>query len=117
MQWAVVKTVLLLRIEPPQYGLFMNVLTRATCQGYSLTLVTTPPTILVALLGMPQVQVEASDVLEIGSSVEGEDADVVITGSSVSVVDGSSVIDVMDTGFSVLIAVVRGIDDGPEDVG
>ena len=103
MQWAAVKMVLLLRIEPPQYGLLPKELTSPTCHGYSLISVTTPPTILVALLGIPQLQVEASDVLDTGSSVEREDAEVVgpVTG-------------VMETGVSVLMVVVKGtvVDEG-----
>ena len=33
-------------------------MTSPTCQGYSLTSVSWPPTILVTLLGMPQLQEE-----------------------------------------------------------
>merc|ERR1711970_64369 len=53
VQWAAVKMVLLLRIDPPQYGFPVNVSIIPTCQGYSFTSVSTPPTILVTLLAMP----------------------------------------------------------------
>ena len=34
-----------------------------TCQGYSLTSVSTPPTILVILFAKPQLQLEVSEVV------------------------------------------------------
>ena len=54
VQWAAVSTCLLLIRVPPQKGVLPFLETSPTCQGYSLTSVTTPPTILLpALLTSP----------------------------------------------------------------
>ena len=49
-------THLLLTREPPHQTVLPPLLTRPTCQGYSLTSVFTPPTILVVLEASPQLQ-------------------------------------------------------------
>ena len=54
VQWAAVRTCLLLIRVPPQKGVLPLLETSPTCQGYSLTSVSTPPTILLpALLTSP----------------------------------------------------------------
>ena len=44
--------------EPPHQGAFSPGWTSAACQGYSWASVSIPPTILVSLLAMPQLQFE-----------------------------------------------------------
>ena len=62
VQWAALSTHLVLTREPPQKmeqapGLEQDQdPTSPACQGYAFTSVLTPPTILVALLTRPQVQ-------------------------------------------------------------
>ena len=46
VQWAAVKMCLLEMMDPPQKGLLLPGRTRPTCQGYSLTSVSVPPTTL-----------------------------------------------------------------------
>ena len=59
VQWAAVRMCLSEMMDPPQEGVLpseMPTNTIPTCQGYSLTSVSVPPMILVALLTSPQLQ-------------------------------------------------------------
>ena len=72
------------------HGILPVALTSPTCHGYSLTSVSAPPTILMALLGIPQVQVELVWVVE--AAVLPPEP-VVVTGAAVVVVGGGTVLD------------------------
>ena len=56
VQWAAVRTKRLLTRDPPHQMNPEFLFTSPACQGYSFTSVSTPPTILWALLARPQVQ-------------------------------------------------------------
>ena len=53
VQWAAVSTWRSEMREPPHQGTLPEALTSPTCQGYSLTSVSPPPTILVARCASP----------------------------------------------------------------
>ena len=105
VQWAAVRTWRLVIREPPHQGTFSPGDTRPTCiakyetaaqsssflnvsvntcQGYSFTSVSTPPTILVLLLTRPQLQVPVGPE-ELGVVVIPDPSVVVVSDSSVVV--------------------------------
>jgi len=74
VQWAAVRTCWLEIRDPPQKGLLPLEDTSPTCQGYSLTSVSWPPTILLPLFTWPQLHLEVEPVVVvvvIGAAVEG----------------------------------------------
>jgi len=97
VQWAAVRTCWFEIKDPPQKGLLPLEDTSPTCQGYSLTSVSCPPTILLPLLTWPQLHLEVEPVVVvvIGASVEG----VGDAGGAVGaiVVDGAAVPPAPDT--------------------
>ena len=99
VQWAAVRMVLLLRMDPPQYGRVLDELTSPTCHGYSFTSVTTPPTILLALLGTPQLH-------SVAGVVEPAGVDSVVVEADSFVVEADSV--VVESDSSVDVASVSG---------
>ena len=71
VQWAAVIMWRSERMEPPQKGTLLEGKTSPTCQGYSLTSVSWPPTILVPLFTWPQLHEEDDSVVVVGASVDG----------------------------------------------
>jgi len=72
VQWAAVRTCWLEIRDPPQKGLLPLEDTRPTCQGYSLTSVSCPPTILLPLFTWPQLHLEVEPVVVVGAAVVAE---------------------------------------------
>ena len=77
VQWAAVRMCWLEMRDPPHQGDLPLEDTSPTCQGYSLTSVSWPPTILVPLFTWPQLHEEdvvvgaSVDGLVVGASVDG----------------------------------------------
>ena len=86
VQWAAVSTCLLLIRVPPQKGVLPFLETSPTCQGYSLTSVTTPPTILLpALLTSPHTHCPVELVVVLDPELVVFAAPDVVTGAEVVV--------------------------------
>jgi len=71
VQWAAVRMCWLEMRDPPHQGDLPLEDTSPTCQGYSLTSVSWPPTILVPLFTWPQLHEEDDSVVVVGASVDG----------------------------------------------
>lgn len=93
VQWAAVRMCLSEIRDPPHQGWLPNEDTSPTCQGYSLTAVSCPPTILVPLFTWPQLQVEDPVVVAGAAVVVGAAVSAVVVGAAVPtvVVTGSGV--------------------------
>ena len=95
VQWAAVRMCWLEMRDPPHQGDLPLEDTSPTCQGYSLTSVSWPPTILVPLFTWPQLHEEDDSVVVVGASVDGVDGLVPSVGSIVGA-SVSSVVPVPD---------------------
>ena len=100
VQWAAVRTCLLLIRVPPQKGVLPVLETSPTCQGYSLTSVSTPPTILLpALLTSPHTH-RPVELVVFAAPVVVTGAEVVVLSVPSVVVDADVLVDV-EGGFEV----------------
>jgi len=96
--------------DPPQKGLLPLEDTSPTCQGYSLTSVSCPPTILEPLLTCPQLHLDVDpvvvvigDMVVVGDAVEGVGA-IVVVGAAV-VGDGVIVVDDVEGDGAIVVPV------------
>jgi len=86
VQWAAVRTCWLEIRDPPHQGVLPPGDTSPTCQGYSLTSVSCPPTILVPLFTWPQLQDEDPVVVAGAAVVVGAAVPAVVVGAAVPTV-------------------------------